>query len=115
MLAGTPQHARSIAEARADNTARRSSIGRRVGDGDVNLADLWPTITRVGAEPEARRGMASAGRTARTRAGSTARATSNGQEKEAKRIVVEFSQDVREDVPRSWRREEVVWKLQLQT
>ena len=23
------------------------------GDGDLNLADVWPTITRVGAEPEA--------------------------------------------------------------
>ena len=39
--------ARSIARARADNTARRSSIRRQVGDGDVNLADVWPTITRV--------------------------------------------------------------------
>ena len=47
--------ARSIPGARADNTARRSSIGRRVVDGDVNLDDVWPTVTRVGArraEPE---------------------------------------------------------------
>ena len=51
--------ARSIAEARADNTAGKSSIRRRVGDGDVNLADVEPTITRVGAgraEPEQRAG-----------------------------------------------------------
>ena len=46
----------SIAEARADNSGGESSIRRRVGDGDVNLADVWPTITRVGAEPEAGRG-----------------------------------------------------------
>ena len=26
------------------------------GDGDVNLADVWPMITKVGAEPEAGRG-----------------------------------------------------------
>ena len=65
-------NARRIAEVRADNTAGRSSIRRRVGDGDVNLADVWPTITRVGAEPEARRGLARAGSTARKHAGSTA-------------------------------------------
>ena len=41
----TTASARSIAEARADKTAGRSSIRRRVGDGDVNLADVWPTIT----------------------------------------------------------------------
>ena len=47
--------ARSIAVARADNTAGISLIRRQGGDGDVNLADVWPTITRVGArraEPE---------------------------------------------------------------
>ena len=43
------QAVRSIAGARADNTAGRSSITRRVGDGDVNLADALQTITRVGA------------------------------------------------------------------
>ena len=51
--------ARSIAGARADSTAGRSSIRRRVADGDVNLADVWPTITRVGArraEPEPEEG-----------------------------------------------------------
>ena len=30
------------------NAEFRSSIRRRAGDGDVNLADVWPTITRVG-------------------------------------------------------------------
>ena len=40
------QAARNIAGARVDNTARISSI-RRQGGGDVNLADVWPTITRV--------------------------------------------------------------------
>ena len=47
--------ARNIAGARADSTVGRSSIRRQGGDGDVNLADVWPTITRVGArraEPE---------------------------------------------------------------
>ena len=47
--------ARSIAGARADNTGGISSI-RRHG---VNLADVWPTITRVGArraEPELEEG-----------------------------------------------------------
>ena len=47
--------ARNIAGARVDTTARISSIRRQGGDGDVNLADVWPTITRVGArraEPE---------------------------------------------------------------
>ena len=34
--------ARSIAGARADNTAGRSSVRRQGGDGDVNLADVWP-------------------------------------------------------------------------
>ena len=51
--------ARSIAGARADNTAGISSIRRQGGDGDVNLADVWPTITRVGArraEPEPEEG-----------------------------------------------------------
>ena len=50
--------ARSIAGARADNTAGRSSIRRQVGDGDVNLADVWSTIARVGAraEPEPEEG-----------------------------------------------------------
>ena len=51
--------ARSIAGARADNTAGRSSIRRQDGDGDVNFADVWPTITRVGArraEPELEEG-----------------------------------------------------------
>ena len=51
--------ARSIAGARADHTAGRSSIRRQGGDGDVNLADVWPTITRVGArraEPEPEEG-----------------------------------------------------------
>ena len=32
-----------------NTTARISSIKRQNGDGDVNLADVWPTITRVGA------------------------------------------------------------------
>ena len=91
--------ARSIAGARADNTAGISSIRRQGGDGDVNLADVWPTITRVGARraepgpeegwrvrvapPRDTRGStawkhaggcvrASAGGTARERAGSTA-------------------------------------------
>ena len=53
------QAARNIAGARADNTARTSSIRRQGGDGDVNLADVWPTITRVGArraEPELEEG-----------------------------------------------------------
>ena len=49
--------------------------------------------------------------------------TSNGQRKEKKKIAFKFrkSQDVREeilagtlDIPRPWRRQEVVWKLQLQ-
>ena len=39
----------NIAGARVDTTARISSIRRHGGDGDVNLADVWPTITRVGA------------------------------------------------------------------
>ena len=48
---------------------------------------------------------------------------SNGQRKETKRILFQFqkSQDVREEIlgrtldfPRTWRRKEVVWKLQLQ-
>ena len=43
------QAARNIAGARVDTTARTSSIRRQGGDGDVNLADVWPTITRVGA------------------------------------------------------------------
>ena len=50
--------ARSFVRALADNTAGRSSIRRRVGDGDVNLADVWPKIMRVGArraEPEPKR------------------------------------------------------------
>ena len=67
--------ARSIAEARADNTAGRSSIRPPVGDGDVNLADDLQTITRVGArraEPEAGRGLARAGGTDKRHAGSTA-------------------------------------------
>ena len=64
--------ARSIAEALADNTAGRSSIRRRFGDGDANLADVKSTITRVGAEPEAGRGMARAGSTAWKHADSTA-------------------------------------------
>ena len=69
------QAARNIAGARADNTARVSSIRRQDGDGDLNLADVWPTITRVGArraETRAGRGMARAGRTAKRLAGSTA-------------------------------------------
>ena len=52
------QAARNIAGARADNTARISSIGRQ-GGGDVNFADVWPTIARVGArraEPELEEG-----------------------------------------------------------
>ena len=32
----------------AKNAELRSSIRRQAGDGDVNLADVWPTITRVG-------------------------------------------------------------------
>ena len=51
--------ARNIAGARVDTTARISSIRRQGGDGDVNLADVWPTITRVGArraEPELEEG-----------------------------------------------------------
>ena len=51
--------ARSIAGASADNTAGRYSIRRQGGDGDVDLADVWPTITRVGArraEPEPEEG-----------------------------------------------------------
>ena len=73
--------ARSIAEARADNTAGRSSIRRPVGDGDVNLADVLQTITIVGArraEPEAGRGLARAGGTAKRHAGSTARKRAGG-------------------------------------
>ena len=35
--------ARNIAGARADNTAGRSSIRRQDADGDVNLADVWPS------------------------------------------------------------------------
>ena len=92
------QAARNIAWARADNTARISSIRRQDGDGDVNLTNVWPTITRVcarRAEPELEEGWrvrvappryagstawkhaggrvrASAGGTARKRAGSTA-------------------------------------------
>ena len=53
------QAARNIAGARVDTTARISSIRRQDGDGDVNLADVWPTITRVGArraEPELEEG-----------------------------------------------------------
>ena len=53
------QAARNIAGARVDTTARISSIRRQGGDGDVNLADVWPTITRVGArraEPELEEG-----------------------------------------------------------
>ena len=53
------QAARNIAGVRVDTTARISSIRRRGGDGDVNLADVWPTITRVGArraEPELEEG-----------------------------------------------------------
>ena len=49
------QAARNTAGARVDTPARISSITRRGGDGDVNLTDVWPTITRVGArraEPE---------------------------------------------------------------
>ena len=70
--------ARSIAEARADNTAGKSSIRRRVGDGDVNLADVEPTIRRVGArraEPEQDEGwrVARAGSTAWTSADSAAK------------------------------------------
>ena len=64
--------ARNMAGARADNTAGRSSIRRRVGDGDVTLADDLQTITRVGArraEPEAGRGLARAGGTAKRHAG----------------------------------------------
>ena len=65
MLAGSTatrtmkQEARNIAGARADITARISSIRRQGGDGDVNLADVWPTITRGGArraEPELEEG-----------------------------------------------------------
>ena len=66
--------ARSITGARADNTTGKSSIRRQDGDGDVNLADVWPTITRVGprrAEPEPEEGWR-AGDTAKTHAGSTA-------------------------------------------
>ena len=50
---------RNIAGARVDTTARISCIRRQGGDGDVNLADVWPTITRVGArraEPELEEG-----------------------------------------------------------
>ena len=53
------QSARNIAEARADNTAGISSIRRQGGDGDVIFADVWPTITSVGArraEPEPEEG-----------------------------------------------------------
>ena len=32
----------------AKNAELRSSIRRQAGDGDVNLADVWPMITRVG-------------------------------------------------------------------
>ena len=48
--------ARSIAEARADNTAGESSIRRQVGDGDVNRADVWPTITRWVQNPNQEEG-----------------------------------------------------------
>ena len=51
--------ARNIAGARADSAAKISSIRRQGGDGDVNLADVWPTITRVSArrpEPELEEG-----------------------------------------------------------
>ena len=67
--------ARSIVRALADNTAGRSSIRRRVGDGDVNLADVWPEIMRVGArraEPEPEEGWARARGTAKRHVGSTA-------------------------------------------
>ena len=53
------QAAKNIAGARVDTTARISSIRLQGGDGDVNLADVWPTITRVGArraEPELEEG-----------------------------------------------------------
>ena len=53
------QAARNIAGARVDTSARISSIRRQGGDGDVKLADVWPTITRVGArraEPELKDG-----------------------------------------------------------
>ena len=53
------QAARNIAGARVDTSVRISSIRRQGGDGDVNLADVWPTITRVGArrvEPELEEG-----------------------------------------------------------
>ena len=69
------QAARNIAGARVDTTARISSIGRQGGDGDVNLADFWPTITRGGcatSRTRAGRGMARAGGTAKRHAGSTA-------------------------------------------
>ena len=48
----------ALPRARADNTAGESSIRRWVGDGDVNLADVWPTITRVGADPKQEEGGA---------------------------------------------------------
>ena len=32
----------------AKNAELRSSIRRQAGDGDANLGDVWPTITRVG-------------------------------------------------------------------
>ena len=32
--------------------AGSNATGRQGGSGDVNLADIWPTITRVGAERE---------------------------------------------------------------
>ena len=49
------QAARNIAGARADNTARISSITRQGGDGDVNFADVWLTITRVEQNPSWKR------------------------------------------------------------
>ena len=67
--------ARSIAGARADNTARRSSLRRQVGDGDVNLADVWANDHEGGAatsRTRAGRGMARAGGTAKRHAGSPA-------------------------------------------
>ena len=53
--------ARSIAEARADNTAGRSSIRRRVGDGDVNLADVWPNDHEGGCRTRSRKRVGACG------------------------------------------------------
>ena len=67
--------AREIAGARVDTTAMESSIRRRGGDGDVNLARRLANDHEGGcatSRTRAGRGLARAGSTARRHAGSTA-------------------------------------------